>query len=98
MAEVGQFICILLCLTETSCTMNDKNTKQAPKQITEWNSVIFQKFFRKKAQPQTISGIIPLRTDIPTKQKSPSCCCGLKTAIIWEKGKKSNLGKWHISR
>lgn len=44
MAEVGHFSCVLLCLTETSRTMNDKNTKQAPKQITEWNS-----YFQKKS-------------------------------------------------
>ena len=31
---------------------------------------------------------IPLRKNIPTKQKSPSCCHDLKTAVIWEKGKK----------
>jgi len=83
MAEVTHFSCVLLCLTKTSSTMNGENTEQAPKQITLRNSC-----FQKTAQPPTISGIFLSGKKIPANQKSTLCCCGLKTAVVWEKGKK----------
>lgn len=83
MAEVSHFSCALRRLTETSRAMNDKNTERAPKQITESNSC-----FQKTAQTPAVSGIFLSGKTYQWDKKSPPCCCGLKTAVIWEKGEK----------
>lgn len=92
MAEVSHFSCVLPCLTETPLTMNDKNTEQAPKHITEWNS-----YFQKTAQPPTLSGIF-LSGKTHQQIKTPFLLPWLKDRYNLGEREKGNLGKWHVSR